>query len=290
MHNRRSFLAALGATAAGLAVGRRADALTAIEPTPARARLSRIGLQLYTVRRVAAKDLAGTLAQVARIGYKEVELAGLYNHTAAEFHDLLERNRLSAPSSHLAITAIETDAAKTFADAKTLGHQWLTVPSMPWATIPIQTADDWKAVAKRFNNAGAKTKDAGFRFAYHNHNLELRNLGGGTTPLDVLVAETDPALVSFEMDLYWVVNGGGNPLAFLAKYPGRFKMLHVKDSAGSDHQIVDVGAGDIDFKTIFARAKGVEHYFVEHDHPTDEIASITASYKYLANLDFSSPA
>lgn len=285
MHNRRSFLAALGATAAGLAVGRRsAAAFTPLEATPSRARLSRIGLQLYTVRRIAAKDLAGTLAQVARIGYKEVELAGLYDHSATEFHDLLTKNGLTAPSSHLPITAIETDSAKTFADAKTLGHQWLTVPSMPWDKL--QTANDWKGVAKQFNAAGARVKDAGFRFAYHNHNPELKDLGGGTTPLDVLASETDPSLVSFEMDLYWVVNGGGDPLAFLAKYPGRFKMLHVKDSAGPEHRIADVGTGSIDFKTIFARAKGVEHYFVENDHPTDEIASISTSYKYLANLEF----
>lgn len=285
MHNRRSFLAALGATAAGLAVTRRsADALTALDAPPSRARLSRIGLQLYTVRRIAAKDLAGTLAQVSRIGYKEVELAGLYNHSAAEVHDLLVKNGLTAPSSHLAITAIEGDAARTFADAKTLGHQWLTVPSLPEGKR--ETADDWKAVARRFNAAGAQVKGAGFRFAYHNHNMELRKLAGGTTPLDVLVSETDPSLVSFEMDLYWVVNGGGDPLAFLAKYPGRFKMLHVKDSLGPEHKMMDVGAGSIDFKTIFARAKGVEHYFVEHDQPADEIASISASYKYLANLEF----
>jgi sugar phosphate isomerase/epimerase len=282
---RRRFLAALGATAAGLAVGSRpVDASSAFDAAPSGRRLSRIGLQLYTVRRIAAKDLPGTLEQVARIGYKEVELAGLYDHSAAEIHDLLQRNGLAAPSSHLPISAFETDAAKTFADARTLGHQWLTVPSMPWDKL--QTVDDWKAVAKRFNAAGARVKDAGYHFAYHNHNPELRNLGGGTTPLDVLASETDPSLVSFEMDLYWVVNGGGDPLVFLGKYPDRFKMLHVKDSAGPDHRIADVGTGDIDFKAIFARAKGVEHYFVEHDHPTEEIASITTSYKYLANLEF----
>lgn len=286
MQNRRSFLAALGASAAGLAVGcRSAGASTALERTGSRSRLSRIGLQLYTVRRIAEKDLAGTLAQVARVGYKEVELAGLYNHTAIEFHELLKKNGLAAPSSHVPITAIEGEAAaKTFTDAKTLGHEWLTVPSLPQGKR--ESVDDWKAVAKRFNAAAAQVKAGGFRFAYHNHNAELKNLGGGTRPLDVLVSETDPSLVSFEMDLYWVVNGGGDPLAFLAKYPGRFKMLHVKDSAGPEHRIVDVGAGDIDFKTIFARAKGVEHYFVEHDNPTSEIASITTSYKYLANLEF----
>ena len=287
MHNRRSFLAALGATAAGLAVGRRsADA--AIAPDAPRnstsGRISRVGLQLYTVRRLADKDLPGTLAKVARIGYKEVELAGLYNKSAADVHDLLAKNGLAAPSTHVPITAIERDSAKTFADAKTLGHQWITVPSLP--EMKLDTVDDWKAVAKRFNAAGAQVKGAGFRFAYHNHNAELRNLGGGTTPLDVLASETDPSLVSFEMDLYWVVNGGGDPLAFLARYPGRYKMLHVKDSSGPEHKMVDVGGGQIDFKTIFARAKGVEHYFVEHDEPQDPIASIAASYKYLANLEF----
>jgi sugar phosphate isomerase/epimerase len=287
VQNRRTFLAALGATAAGLAVGRRsADALVgpAAPPNSASGRISRVGLQLYTVRRLADKDLAGTLAQVARIGYKEVELAGLYNRSAAEVHELLAKNGLAAPSTHVPITAIERDSAKTFADAKTLGHQWITVPSLP--EMKLDTVDDWKAVAKRFNVAGAQTKAAGFRFAYHNHNAELRNLGGGTTPLDVLASESDPSLVSFEMDLYWVVNGGGDPLAFLARYPGRYKMLHVKDSSGPEHKMVDVGAGEIDFKTIFSRAKGVEHYFVEHDQPADALASIAASYKYLANLEF----
>lgn len=289
MQNRRSFLAALGATAAGLAVGRRsADAL--IESDAPRnstsGRISRVGLQLYTVRRLADKDLPGTLAQVAHIGYKEVELAGLYNRSAAEVHDLLTKNGLAAPSTHVPLSAIEGDAAKTFADAKTLGHQWITVPSLPHPPMKLDTVDDWKGVAKRFNAAGAQVKGAGFRFAYHNHNPELRNLGGGTTPLDVLASETDPSLVSFEMDLYWVVNGGGDPVAFLARYPGRYKMLHVKDSSGPEHKMMDVGAGQIDFKTIFSRAKGVEHYFVEHDNPADEIASIAASYKYLANLEF----
>ncbi len=287
MQNRRSFLAALGATAAGLAVGRRSAGALIASDGPhdsASGRIARVGLQLYTVRSLADKDLPGTLAQVARIGYKEVELAGLYNRSAAEVHDLLSKNGLAAPSTHVPLSAIERDSAKTFADAKTLGHQWITVPSLP--QMKLDTVDDWKAVAKRFNAAGAQVKGGGFRFAYHNYNAELRNLGGGTTPLDVLASETDPSLVSFEMDLYWVVNGGGDPLAFLARHPGRYKMLHVKDSAGPEHKMMDVGAGQIDFKAIFARAKGVEHYFVEHDEPADPIASIAASYKYLANLTF----
>jgi len=281
-HDRRAFLSTLGAAAVSLAYG-----CTPFAPpaTVARPKRTRLGIQLYTLRTVAGTNLGGTLAQLAAIGYNEVELAGLYNHPASEVRGLLDQYGLTAPSAHIDIAQMEGAAAEaTFRDAKTLGLEWITVPSLPRGKR--DTVEDWRRVALEFNAAAKETRAAGFRFAYHNHNAELRNLGGGTTPLDVLVSETDPSLVSFEMDLYWVVNGGGDPLAFLAKYPARFKMLHVKDSAGPEHRIADVGAGDIDFKTIFARARGVEHYFVEHDNPTDELASISTSYKYLANLEF----
>jgi sugar phosphate isomerase/epimerase len=106
-------------------------------------------------------------------------------------------------------------------------------------------------------------------------------------PIDILMKETNPALVSYEMDIYWAVNGGADPLQLLAAYPGRFSMFHAKDSMGPpDHKMADVGAGVIDFKTIFARGTGVEHYFVEHDNPPDPMASAEASYKYLSNLEF----
>jgi sugar phosphate isomerase/epimerase len=99
--------------------------------------------------------------------------------------------------------------------------------------------------------------------------------------------ETDPALVSYQMDVYWVVNGGGNPVDLLQRYPGRFKMLHLKDSMGPpDHKMADVGAGTIDFKNILARAKGIENYFVERDDPTDPMASAAASFSYLSHLEY----
>lgn len=280
---RRTFLTSLGAATAAAVTGSRIvgalpDALVA------RKRLDRIGIQLYTVRGPASADLAGTLAKLADIGYKEVEFAGYYNHAAADIRGLLLRYGLTAPSAHIAITAIENDSAKTFEDARIVGHEWLTVPSLPSGAR--ETIDDWKRVAANFNTVAARVRAAGFRFAYHNHNTELRPIGD-VAPLDVLITETDPALVSFEMDIYWVVNGGGDPLALLARHPGRFRMLHVKDSMGPpDNKMTDVGAGTIDFKTIFARAKGIEHYFVEHDQPADALASAQASFRYLANLDF----
>lgn len=276
--DRRTFLATLGAAALG-ATAHRAFA----ELPSSRTKLSRIGIQLYTLRSKAANDLAGTLAEVARIGFKEVELAGFYGHTASDFRQLLDQNHLAAPSAHIAIEQVENESAKTFAHARTLGLQWITVPSLPGHQT---TVDDWKRIADRFNKVAAQVKAAGFRFAYHNHNTEIRKIGD-VIPLDVLIDGTDPSLVSYEMDIYWVVNGGGNPLDLLARHPGRFKMLHVKDSAGPpDNKMVDVGAGVIDFKMIFARAKGIEHYFVEHDEPPDPFADAAASYAYLSKLTF----
>jgi len=281
--DRRTFLATLGAAAASLASGGRvlhaAEALA--RPST---KLSRIGIQLYTARSQATADLAGTLAQLAKIGYKEIEFAGYYKHPAVEVRDILNQNGLTAPSAHIAIEAVETNPAQTFADAKTVGHEWITAPSLPRGAKV--TVDDWKGVADRFNKAGAACKAAGFRFAFHNHN-DIVKKTGDVLPIDILMKETDPSLVSYEMDIYWAVNGGADPLSLIATYPGRFRMFHVKDSTASPElKMADVGAGTIDFKTIFARTKGIEHYFVERDDATDPLASAAASYKYLSNLDY----
>jgi sugar phosphate isomerase/epimerase len=278
--DRRTFLATLGATALGVAAGCR----TAPAALVSQRKLQRIGIQLYTLRSVAAKDLPGTLARLAQIGYKEVEFAGYYNHSPAEVRDLLKTNGLTAPSTHVGLNVIEQTPAKLFDESRTVGHVWITVPSLPNGART--TVDDWKRVAAQFNKAAADVKRAGFRFAFHNHNAEFRKIGN-EVPLEILLKETDPALVSFEMDIYWVVNGGGDPLDLLTRYPNRFKMLHLKDSAGPpDHKMVDVGAGTIAFKPILARATAAEHYFVEHDQPTDPFASAAASFKYLNSLSF----
>ena len=282
--NRRSFLATLGGATLGLAYGSRSlEAM--VGAIDRRAKLSRIGIQLYTLRKVASADLAGTLGQLGKIGYREVEFAGYYNHSPSDVRAMLDHSGLTAPSAHIAIEQLEGDAAaKTFADAKVVGHEWVTVPSLPRLT----TADDWKRMAQRFNTIASQAKSAGFRFAYHNHNAEFRRVGD-TIPLEILLAETDPSLVSFEMDIYWVVNGGGNPVDLLTRHPGRFKMLHVKDSMGPpDHKMADVGAGTIDFKSIFARAKGggIEHYFVEHDQPVDPMAFAKNSFDHLSKLEY----
>lgn len=285
METRRTFLTTLGVATLGLTARRAFGELTAVEaPDRGANKLTRIGVQLYTVRTKVAADMAGTLAALGKIGYKEVEFAGYFNHPATEIRAMLDGNGLAAPSAHFGIEAIETDSAKTFADAKMIGHEFITVASLPRG--PKATADDWKQMAAQFNRAGSACKSAGFRFAFHNHNDIVRKTGD-VLPIDLLMKETDPGLVSYEMDIYWAVNGGADPLQLLAAYPGRFSMFHVKDSMGPpDHRMADVGAGVIDFKTIFARARGIEHYFVEHDNPPDPMTSVAASYKYLSNLEF----
>lgn len=282
MQTRRSFLATLGVAAFGIA---KKDAL-ASEILTADKKLKKVGLQLYTVRDLMKDDLPGTLAKVAQIGYDEVEFAGYFGRTPAQIRELLKRNDLKSPSTHLGFDSLEKDWQKQLDDAKAAGHKWATIAWIPEERR--KTLDDWKRHAEAFNKAGAQARAADLRFAYHNHDFELKPIDG-QVPLDVLLRETDPKLVDFEMDLYWVVFGGGNPIDFFNRYPKRFAMVHVKDSAGPpDKKMVDVGSGSIDFRSIFAQHEkaGIKHYFVEHDQPADPIATITNSYRYLHNVTF----
>ena len=280
---RRTFLATLGAAALTAACGH-STATPVVSAAPVgRRRIKSVGIQLYTLRRPAAADLAGTLGQLAKIGYKEIEFAGFYNHPATEVRDMLKANGLIAPSTHIPLHVIEDTPANPFEESHIVGHEWITVPSLPGRR---ETVDDWKRTGDQFNKAAAQVRAAGFRFAYHNHNAEFKKVDG-QTPLEILLASTDPALVSFEMDIYWVVNGGGDPIALLDKYPDRFKMLHVKDSMGPpEHKMADVGSGVIDFRAIFPHAKSAEHYFVERDDAPDPFASAAASYKTLSTMEF----
>jgi sugar phosphate isomerase/epimerase len=283
MQTRRNFLATLGVAALGIASR---DAAAASEILVSAKKIKRVGLQLYTVRDMMKADLPGTLARVAAIGYKEVEFAGYFGRTPAQIRDLLRRNDLASPASHLSFDSLENGWQKALDDAKAAGHKWVEIAWIP--EEKRRTLDDWKRHAASFNRAAAQAKSAGLRFAYHNHDFEIRPIDG-TRPLDLLLASTDPKLVDFELDLYWVEFGGGNSLDFFNRYPKRFPLVHVKDSAGPpDNKMVDVGQGKIDFRSIFAQSEkaGIKHYFVEHDQPADPIATIRNSYNYLRALNF----
>lgn len=272
---RRAFIGTVGAAA-----------LAAHRLPPPASRLNKIGVQLYTVREAMARDVERTLAQVAAIGFQEVEFAGYFGKTPAAMRAILDRHGLAAPSAHIPIELLGRNWAAALEEAHTLGHRYLCV-----AWIPAErrrTLDGYKRVAELFTRAGEESHAHGIRFAYHNHAYEFAPLEG-RVPLEVLIAETDPAHVWFEMDLYWIIKGGGDPLAYFDHYPHRFPLVHVKDSAGPpEHRMVDVGAGSIDWARLFAQRgrAGIRHYFVEHDEPPDPFASIRTSYEYLRRLRF----
>jgi sugar phosphate isomerase/epimerase len=220
---------------------------------------------------------------VATIGYKEVEFAGYFGKTPVEVRALLDNTGLQAPSAHVGLADIRTKWGAVLEGASEIGHRYLVCPSIDEKE---RDADGYKRVAQEFNEAAREAKRHGILFAYHNHDFDFAALGN-TVGYDILLAETDPALVFFELDLYWVNKAARDPLAYFAKYPGRFPLVHVKDMA-PDGAMSDVGSGRLPFARYFARSAeaGIRHYFVERDDATDAFASITRSYTSLKTLSF----
>jgi sugar phosphate isomerase/epimerase len=278
--NRRTFLEQSAGGLAALALPRRLTGEAGV------ARLDRIGVQLYTVRDVLQRDFEGTLARIARIGYQEVEFAGYMGRTAAQVRDAVRRVGLSAPSAHVPLAALGEGWERVLDDARTVGHGYVVMPWLDEKDRP--NLDAYRRIADRLNRAGEAAARAGIRFAYHNHNFEFAPMEN-RLPYDVLLESTDPRHVWFELDLYWITKGGQDPLTYFARWPGRFRMVHVKDSAGPpEHRMADVGAGTIDWGRIFKHRKeaGIEHFFVERDDPPEPFASVAASYAYLRDLRF----
>jgi len=272
---RRGFLATLAAGASWWVAG----------PTTSRAgHLAPIGLQLYTVRTLLERDFEGTLAGVAAIGYREVEFAGYHSRSPEVVRAALDRAGLGAPSAHVPIEAVRDDLPRVLDGARVMGHRHVVVA---WLPEPQRTLDGYRAAADLFNRVGEQASAAGIRFAYHNHAYEFARVDG-RLPYDILLERSDPRHVAFEMDLYWITRGGQDPLAYFARWPGRFPLVHAKDSGGPpEHRMVDVGAGRIPWAAVFARREqaGIRHVFVEHDEPADPMASVRRSYEYLRRLD-----
>lgn len=290
--DRRTFLGALaggvvGLTALGCEGG--AEAGGAPQGAGAAQRQSAaarpLGVQLYTVRSLMERDVAGTLREVAAIGYREVETAGLFGLTPGRFRELLDAHGLVSPSGHTPIEALRADADAAFASAEALGQRWLVVP---WLAEEERTPEGYRRVAEELNAFGGQAAERGLRVGYHNHDFEFEDLGGGARGYDILVAETDSEQVDIELDLYWAVKAGEDPVALFEANPGRFPLTHVKDLAGdrgAETQVA-VGEGTIDFARIIDHADraGLRHYFVEHDNPTEPLASIRSSYDHLRRL------
>ncbi|GAA4210508.1 sugar phosphate isomerase/epimerase [Pedobacter jeongneungensis] len=253
-----------------------------------------VGLQLYSLRDELPKDVRGTIAKVAKAGFKEVETYGFsikdqfWGLTPKEFKALLDANGLKAPSGHYGLGTYLADGNTTelkaaIAAAKVLGSEYVTIP---WLDDSIRkNADDYKKIALRINEAGKMAKAAGIRLAYHNHNFEFEK-HGDTTGYEILLKGTDKKFVDFELDLYWVIRSGNDPIKLFKENPGRFTMWHVKDMDKANPALnAEVGTGSINFKPIFAQAKlsGMKHFFVEHEtnYKPNPLGSVTASCAFI---------
>ena len=244
-----------------------------------------IGIQLYTVRELFAKDPMGTLEQVAAIGYREVEYGGggydKMDHAA--LRKTMERLGLTSPSIHVGYEALASDFDGAVAMTKTLGADTLIVPYMGEAH---RTAEGWKAAVADFNRYAERLKKAGLGFAYHNHDFEFTLKPGGTSLFDTLIADADPALVQIELDLFWAVAAGEDSKAIIRRLAGRIYAYHVKDRT-AEGKMTSVGKGVIDFADIFTlnAVAGVKHFYVENDQsPAPYLPDITASFSALSRL------
>lgn len=243
---------------------------------------SAIGVQLYTVRSVMTNDPDGTLSAIAEIGYEEVELAGLYGMSAREMRARLDAVGLAATSSHQSVEEVRGGWEAILEAAVALGQRLVVVPSIP---VAERDGEALRRIADDFNRAGEAARAAGLRFGYHNHDWEMRPGADGVRPIDLLLDRTDPELVDWQMDIFWTVHGGADPMADLNARAGRVTSVHVKDRTPTG-EMADVGAGVIDFRTVLARAGelGLLHQYVEHDQPGDPIASVRASFRALRDI------
>lgn len=285
MNSRRTFIKQAGLAAAGAAL------LPYYACSPASAKS--VGIQLYSLRELLPKDVKGVIKKVAETGYKEVETygytaeAGYWGLDAKAFKALLDDNGLKAPSGHFGLDEyIKTGDLEIvkplIAGAATLNMEYFTCP---YLSEELRTSlEDYKKVAARLNEAAKLCKESGLQMAYHNHDFEFVKYGD-TTGYDILLAETDKSMIQFEMDLYWVVRSGNDPVALFEKHPGRFVMWHVKDMDKTNNTInTEVGNGKIDFKSIHKHAAqaGLKHLIVEQENfSIDPFESIKKSFDYV---------
>lgn len=278
-----------------------------------------IGLQLYTVGDEARKDLDGTLAKVAQIGYRTVELAGYHGATVDALREAGLRHHLKFTSIHVGATArpgepgLDQDIGRL---AEALHRLGVTDVVMPMFQIPERlggprqgenflaylqrvtaaiTRDDWQRTAALLNDRGRKLRSEGLRFGYHNHNPEFAPVAG-TTGLEILLSETTPGDVVFELDVGWTAAAGLDPIALLKRHGKRFQLMHVKDihattkaNFNMQQDPSEVGAGHLDWPAILPAAfdAGVRKFYVEQEPPftTDRFTAIGKSFRYLSALD-----
>jgi sugar phosphate isomerase/epimerase len=280
---RRDFLTRAGSVLAAAGfwpAGARSAAHSFAQPENAKG--NKYGVQLYSVRALMQRDPAGTIAALARAGFEEVEFAGFYGRTAREMRRLIDANALKSPAGHVTIDDLRTNLSGQLSDAATLGWRWLIVA---WIDPKERTSAAYHSLARDFNRLGKIAARSGVRLGYHAEDYDFHPLANGSVPYDVMLRETDPALVDFEMDIYWVVKGGGDPIRYLTANRGRFPLLHIKD-IDSSGKMVNAGEGVIDFPTIIRAWKqsAPRHLIIENDEPAHPIADVAAGLKYIRGV------
>lgn len=255
-----------------------------------------LGLQLYSLRETIGDDVKATINKVAGVGFKEVETYGyssengFWGLSVSEFKNLLSDNGLNSPSGHygldeyLSKEGSKSDFAYTLDVAHGLDQKYVIIPHI---SDKLRTSlDDYKRMADKLNEAGEMCKDAGLKLAYHNHAFEFKDYNG-ENGYEVFLNNTDKNLVVFEMDIYWIVRAGKDPVTLFEQNPGRFPLWHVKDMSKSNNELnTEIGSGTIDFKKIFDMAKeaGGKHFIIEQENfEMDPYKSLTQSYNYIKN-------
>ncbi len=268
------------------------------------------GIQLYAVREPLAANAAATLVKLRSIGYAEVEAFVLPRLKPAALRTMVADAGLRMPSAHISL-GMTNDLGPAFAYAKELRVEWavssflrplkdpgrasLRNSTLKQPALLPMGKNGFLRMAARMNEIGRRAKAEGFRYAYHNHNFEFEKMPDGDTGYALLLRETDPELVKFEMDCGWMVVAGETPAEYFKRFPGRFRMLHIKDFQPAKPTIdlvgpdrpkgTELGHGFIDYGPIFAAAKdvGIEHVFAEQEEPytRPQLESAKVSYDYL---------
>ena len=256
---------------------------------------SRMGLQIYSLRSQAEKDLLGTLAFIRGLGFREVEVSALYGHSSADFRRMLDKNDLRATSMMSEYDQLDKDCDAVAADAHKLGAEYVVCGTLPHRQKYL-SVEDCERVAPKLNSWGDRLLRSGLHCCYHTHGIEFQNSADGTV-FDVLAKRTDTRYVNFEMDIFWIVYAFQDPVKMLRQYPGRFPLMHVKDIRKGtvlggipadvrEEESVPLGQGLVDIPAALqtAEATGVRHYYIE-DEAVDAAVQLPLSLRYLKSLD-----
>ena len=315
--NRREFvLSSAAASAAGV---------LRLNAAPVRAKMSSVGVQLFSMPKLLERDFRAGIAMLAQMGYSEVELfgpfpfsdpeaiarwnaitpqlgfsgSGYFGNSAKQVRVILDENHITAPSVHTDLATLQKGIGRLGEAGSALGFTYVVLPAIPDELR--RNLDDYKKMADAFNKIGEQAKSVGLKFAYHNHGYGLQEMDG-TVPLRLLLEQTDPNLVFFEMDIFWTAAGGADPVELLRTNPGRYQLMHVKDmkekktvsgDGGDSRQWIELfpnmttaGDGVMNLREIVAagRRSGVQHFFVEQDMVANPEIALKRSFDYVKAL------